>query len=62
MIDLADNWLQLTRLGLIVWTSNAFAITLYQEFGFAIEGTMARYVFVDGRYADAHIMGRVRMV
>lgn len=61
MIDLADNWLQLTRLGLTVWTSNASAIALYQEFGFAIEGTMANYVFVDGRYADAHIMGRVRI-
>lgn len=60
MIDLADNWLQLTRLGLTVWTSNASAILLYQEFGFAVEGTMARYVFLDGQYADAHVMGRVR--
>lgn len=60
MIDLADNWLQLTRLGLIVWTSNASAIALYREFGFAVEGTMPNYVFVDGRYAGAHLMGRVR--
>ena len=44
LIDMADNWLQLSRLGLIVWTDNKPAIALYQEFGFAVEGTMPRYV------------------
>jgi putative acetyltransferase len=60
IIDLADNWLQLTRLGLTVWTSNASAIALYRQFNFAVEGTMARYVFLGGQYVDAHVMGRVR--
>ncbi len=61
MVDLADNWLQLTRLGLIVWTNNAGAITLYEKFGFFVEGTMPNYVFMDGGYVDAHIMGRIRV-
>ena len=60
MVDLADNWLQLSRLGLIVWTNNSGAIALYERFGFAVEGTMPRYVFLDGGYVDAHIMGRIR--
>ena len=62
MIDLADNWLQLTRLGLTVWTTNKEAIELYREFGFALEGTMPGYVYCEGKYIDAHIMGRLNRV
>ena len=62
MIDLADNWLQLSRLSLTVWTCNTEAIELYQEFGFALEGTMPGYVFTQGKYIDAHIMGRLNRV
>ncbi|MDH3742516.1 MAG: GNAT family N-acetyltransferase [Hyphomicrobiales bacterium] len=62
MIDLADNWLQLTRLSLIVWTTNTEAIELYQNFGFALEGTMPGYVFCEGKFIDAHIMGRLNRV
>ena len=36
------------------------AISLYQRFGFAIEGTMPRYVFLGGAFCDAHLMGRLR--
>jgi putative acetyltransferase len=60
LIDMADNWLQLSRLGLIVWTGNKPAIALYREFGFAVEGTMPQYVVIAGSYCDAHIMGRIR--
>ena len=61
MVDLADNWLQLTRLGLIVWKDNTGAIALYERFGFSVEGTMPNYVFLDGKYVDAQMMGRVRI-
>lgn len=60
MIDLADNWLQVQRLTLHVWTTNDRAIALYRSLGFAIEGTMPRFVFLDGAYLDAHVMGRLR--
>jgi putative acetyltransferase len=59
MIDMADRWLQLSRLSLIVWSNNERAISLYERFGFSIEGTMPRYVFLDGAYGDAHLMGRL---
>lgn len=62
LIDLADNWLQLTRLGLIVWTNNQSAIELYKTFGFAVEGTMANYVFGEGGYMDACMMGRLKPI
>jgi L-phenylalanine/L-methionine N-acetyltransferase len=60
MIDLADNWLNLTRLSLIVFTDNTHAIGLYERLGFAIEGTMPRAGYGDGKWMDAHMMGRLR--
>ena len=60
MTDLADNWLQLIRLSLMVWTSNETAIRLYQKFDFVIEGRLKNYVFSDGKYNDACLMGRIR--
>jgi putative acetyltransferase len=59
LVDLADNWLNLTRLGLIVFTNNTHAIRLYQSLGFTIEGTMPRVAFGAGRWMDAHMMGRL---
>jgi L-phenylalanine/L-methionine N-acetyltransferase len=58
-LNLADNWLQATRIELSVYTSNNPAITLYQKFGFTIEGTMRHYAFRNGQYADAHLMARI---
>lgn len=60
MVDLSDDWLGLERLGLTVWTTNEHAIGLYKEFGFAIEGTLNRYVRWRGAFIDAHVMGRLR--
>ncbi len=60
LIDLADNWLQLNRLSLMVWTTNEGAIHLYEKCGFVIEGTMRNYVFNHGAYADAYLMGRIK--
>lgn len=59
-VDLADNWLNLERLELDVYTDNEPAIHLYQKFGFVIEGTLVRFAFRDGRYADAYMMARLR--
>ncbi|MEM7442242.1 MAG: GNAT family N-acetyltransferase [Pseudomonadota bacterium] len=59
MIDLAENWLGLTRLSLIVWTSNQRAIDIYERFGFVVEGTMRNYAFRDGEYIDAQLMARI---
>jgi putative acetyltransferase len=62
MIDLADNWLNISRLGLIVFTDNTHAIRLYKSLGFTIEGTMPRLAFGAGAWMDAHMMGRLRDV
>lgn len=59
-VDLADRWLNLTRLELNVYTDNAPAIRLYEKFGFTIEGTMVDYAFREGRYVDAYLMARLR--
>jgi putative acetyltransferase len=60
IIDLADNWLNVTRLELSVWTDNEPALRLYKKFGFEIEGTHRKYAFRDGAYVDAYAMARVR--
>ena len=59
-IDLADNWINLTRLELTVWTDNSRAISLYKRTGFAVEGTLRQYAFRDGVYIDALSMARLR--
>lgn len=59
-LDLSDNWLQLTRLELTVFTDNAVAIALYKKFGFQIEGTFQQYAFRNGIYVEAFGMARIR--
>jgi putative acetyltransferase len=59
-IDLADKWLNLTRLELEVYTDNEPAIHLYERFGFEREGTLRQYAFRDGRYVDSYMMARLR--
>ena len=59
-VDLADKWLNLTRLELQVFVDNPAAIHIYKKFGFEIEGTMRQFVFRDGEYVDAYMMGRLR--
>jgi putative acetyltransferase len=59
-VDLADKWLNLTRLELTVFRDNAAAIQLYQKFGFATEGTLVHYAFRDGQYVDCLTMARVK--
>lgn len=59
-IDLAENWLNLTRLELTVFTDNPGAIHLYEKHGFVIEGTLRNYAYRDGVYVDAYEMARIR--
>jgi L-phenylalanine/L-methionine N-acetyltransferase len=61
-IDLAENWLQITRLELEVYTDNQAGIHLYQKFGFEIEGTLRQYAFRDGEYVDAYSMAKLLTV
>ena len=59
-LDLADNWLNLTRIELRVYVDNSAAVTLYKRFGFEIEGTHRRLAFRNGEYVDAYSMARLR--
>jgi len=59
-VDLADKWLNLTRLELEVYTDNEPAVRLYERFGFEREGTLRQHAYRDGRYVDAYMMARLR--
>lgn len=60
LIDLADNWYNLRRIELEVYTDNEPAVRLYKRFGFVIEGTHRSYAYRDGAWADAYTMARLR--
>ena len=59
-LDLADNWLGLRRLEVIVYADGAAEIALYERQGFQIEATMRRYAFRDGVFSDACLLARLR--
>lgn len=58
-LDLADNWLNLHRLELLVYADNQAAIGLYQKYGFETEGTLRNFAFRAGRYVDGLLMARL---
>ncbi len=58
-LDLADNWLNLIRIELHVYTDNTAGVALYEKFGFQIEGTHYLYAFRNGEYTDAYSMARI---
>lgn len=59
LIDMADNWYNLRRVELEVFTDNAAGLALYRKFGFEVEGTLRDYAFRNGAYADAYVMSRL---
>jgi putative acetyltransferase len=60
-LDLADDWLDLRRLSLVVFADNPVALELYRRLGFVVEGTLTAYGYKRGRYVDAQLMARLRM-
>lgn len=61
-VELADGWLNLSRLELEVFIDNEAAIRLYKKFGFAVEGTLVRFAYRDGQYVDTYFMARLREI
>ena len=60
IVDLADNWLNLTRLELEVYADNEPALRLYERFGFEVEGRLRQHALRDGQFIDSIMMGRLR--
>lgn len=60
IIAIADNWYNIKRLELTVYTDNEAAITLYKKFGFEVEGTLRDFAFRNGAYVAALTMSRIR--
>ena len=58
-VELADDWLNLRRLSLVVFVDNSVALEMYRRLGFVVEGTMVEYGFKKGKYLDAHVMARL---
>ena len=59
-LDLADNWLNISRVELSVFHDNERAIGLYRRMGFVEEGLYKRYAFREGELVDAVAMARCR--
>ncbi|WP_242985463.1 GNAT family N-acetyltransferase [Vallitalea okinawensis] len=57
-LDLADNWLNLKRVELGVFTDNEIAIAMYKKYNFVTEGTKKCVYFSNGAYKDEFIMAR----
>ncbi|WP_445424653.1 GNAT family N-acetyltransferase [Alishewanella sp. HL-SH06] len=58
-LDLADNWLALRRIELLVYSNNDSAIALYERFGFEVEAELTDYAFQYGNYINALQMVRI---
>lgn len=58
-IDQADNWLNLIRVELQVYSDNEKAINLYKKFGFETEGEQKFKNFKGGKYVNMLLMARI---
>lgn len=59
LLDLADNWLMLVRVELLVYEDNKRAIHLYEKFGFVKEGVKRMAAIRNGKYTNEIIMARI---
>jgi putative acetyltransferase len=60
LIEVADNWLGLSRLELTVFVDNEPAVKLYRKLGFVVEGTHRKFALREGEHVDCYVMARVR--
>lgn len=60
VLDMADNWLMLVRVELVVYLDNTRAIQLYKKYGFEEEGVKRMGSIQNGRYVDELVMSRLR--
>ena len=61
-VNVCDNWANIGRVELQVYTDNLAAIALYKKFGFILEGTHRQYAIRNGAFVDAHFMARIKPV
>lgn len=59
-LDLADRWLNLSRIELQVFVDNEPALRLYRRTGFEVEGRLVAFALRDGTLADVFAMARLR--
>ena len=59
LTDMADRWLNLSRIELTVYSDNTRAIGLYERFGFIREGLHRDFAFRNGAFVDALAMARI---
>lgn len=60
ILDLCDNWLNIHRVALEVFTDNHQAVCFYEKHGFVKEGTLKDYAFKKGKYCDVYAMARIK--
>ncbi|MBV2129782.1 GNAT family N-acetyltransferase [Arsukibacterium indicum] len=58
-LEMADNWLNIRRVELTVYSSNEVAVALYERFGFEVEAELADFAFQYGNYVSALAMARI---
>lgn len=58
-LELSDQWLNIRRLELTVYSSNEVAVALYERFGFEVEAELSDFAFQYGKYVSALCMARI---
>jgi L-phenylalanine/L-methionine N-acetyltransferase len=58
-LDLADGWLGLRRIEVLVFAEDARALALYQAGGFEVEATLRRHTIRAGQFADVCLLARL---
>jgi len=58
-LEMADNWLNIRRMELTVYSSNEAAIALYERFGFEVEAELTDFAFQYGKFVSVLSMVRI---